>query len=774
VSQGAASESTPGGEETAGFSVDTHLFRELGELLVGRDSTALVELVKNSYDADATHVVVHGERLGDVEGGRIVVSDDGTGMTLSEFRRGFLRVAARTKSSGERRSPRFGRRFTGEKGIGRLAAHKLSRHIDVRTVPWTGGTEGRSAGLLASIDWDTLEQYESLDQAKDAVLIHSLPIAPNAPSGTEINLARLRRPWSSEDLSRFLAEAGSFEPFPVLVNPLSAAFGAQKLLFDQPTVRDVVNPDPGFTVKFEGEFEAGGEMWDEMLESVEWVIEVRSTRQSIRYAIAPTPRERERRGGEAATYTLPQPDVEAGPFFDARLLIRERTQASNEFRVWSHEVSGVRIFMEGFRVLPYGEPGNDWLHLDRDYTARSRAFRAIAGVEEFADPGVDTEAGLTILPNDSFVGGVFLTEAGAPSLQMLVNREGFVPNRSLELLERHVRASADLLLRARAASRLSEREARRRRRRTPRPAEVDGTPLIAQRREDLRDAIARAEEETALARRAMARGAFDESERRIGNVEVALADLTNALTEFVTEQGVLPVLASVGIQMAQFTHEINGLVGLAQSADQALDRIRSETGLSRSARTGLSETRRIVAELRSRLERQASYLVDVITPDARRRRARLSIADRFDAAVRLVEGAASDRGVRIRNEIPPELKSPPMYPAELTAVLANLISNAVKAAGENGRVVAMGEEAEDGSVIIEIGNTGVAVNVADSERWFRPFESTTTVVDPVLGQGMGLGLPITRAVLEEYGATIGFVKSGRRFATLVRITFRPS
>ena len=47
----------------AGFTVDTHVFRELGELLVGRDSTALIELIKNAYDADATLVVVHGDHL---------------------------------------------------------------------------------------------------------------------------------------------------------------------------------------------------------------------------------------------------------------------------------------------------------------------------------------------------------------------------------------------------------------------------------------------------------------------------------------------------------------------------------------------------------------------------------------------------------------------------------------------------------------------------------------------------------------------------------------
>ena len=51
----------------ARFTVDTHLFRELGELLVGRDSTALIELVKNSYDADASLATIH------IEKNRIVV-----------------------------------------------------------------------------------------------------------------------------------------------------------------------------------------------------------------------------------------------------------------------------------------------------------------------------------------------------------------------------------------------------------------------------------------------------------------------------------------------------------------------------------------------------------------------------------------------------------------------------------------------------------------------------------------------------------------------------
>jgi hypothetical protein len=85
------------------FAVDTHLFRELGELLVGRDSTALIELIKNAYDADATRVVVYGELLSHVGRGYIRIQDNGIGMSLSEFEKGFLTIASRTKDDAARR-----------------------------------------------------------------------------------------------------------------------------------------------------------------------------------------------------------------------------------------------------------------------------------------------------------------------------------------------------------------------------------------------------------------------------------------------------------------------------------------------------------------------------------------------------------------------------------------------------------------------------------------------------------------------------------------------
>ena len=119
------------------FTVDTHLFRELGKLLVGRDSTALIELIKNSYDADATEVIVHGENLDDPERGRIVVMDTGCGMTREQFIAGFLRVASRLKEQGARRSTVFGRRYTGVKANSSRRSGKRS---------WDGVIPARSGG----------------------------------------------------------------------------------------------------------------------------------------------------------------------------------------------------------------------------------------------------------------------------------------------------------------------------------------------------------------------------------------------------------------------------------------------------------------------------------------------------------------------------------------------------------------------------------------------------------------------------------------------------
>jgi hypothetical protein len=207
------------------FTVDTHLFRELGELLVGRDSTALLELIKNAYDADAREVTVVGDRLSDTNSGSIQIVDNGNGMSPKEFEQGFLRIASRMKEEGERRSPRFHRRYTGAKGIGRLAAHKLARLLSVNSFP----REDR-LGVQAMIDWDEIEKFQTLDDVAGTSAVKVDELTSRRKPGTTIFLTKLRRRWTSAERERFISEIQTFSapeillrlpsilPFPLLIS----------------------------------------------------------------------------------------------------------------------------------------------------------------------------------------------------------------------------------------------------------------------------------------------------------------------------------------------------------------------------------------------------------------------------------------------------------------------------------------------------------------------------------------------------------------------------
>jgi signal transduction histidine kinase len=783
--------------ETASFTVDTQLFRELGELLVGRDSTALLELVKNSYDADATIVTVHGENVDSEKRGSIVVSDDGSGMTLVQFRKGFLRLAGRTKTVGERRSSRYGRRYTGEKGVGRLATHKLASLIEVDSTPWTRGTT-RPRAVHARIDWREIERRGTLDEAADALELASYKPAPTRAFGTQISLSSLRHAWSDIERAEFVASAEAFSPPAALMGGLHARSKPSKLLFKKPRVRDQrgEEQDPGFKVHLTGDFAFSSEHWDELIESVEWVLEIDARADGVSFCVAPTERElgETDRLAHSQSYRVSHPTPKAGPFFQARIFVRARNRGSELFRNWSKEVAGIRVYSEGFRVLPYGDPDNDWLEINRDYVARHRQVRLMQENKQLAQEvgwDDDDELALTILPSDSFVGAIFLTRERSGELEMLVNREGFVPNLAFESLTTLTNLGIALLIRERAAGREAKREAARKRKQTAREQAAKEEAAATEDRnedetkegedddpsswsEEVSSSLDATRTEIANLRSSMAAGNTKASKRELIRLEEKTDHLANAVDALLAEQRLTPILASVGIQMSEFIHEINGLLAMASSIDAVLARLRENPAsfASAEARRGIAETHQTVRDLRGRLERQASYLIDLTSPTAVRRRSRQRLAERLDRAAELVRPALERRKIAFSNRVSTDLRTPPMFPAELTAVLLNLLTNAVKAAGESGRIhVGSKQIGKNGHIRLRIENTGQAVDIEAAERWFRPFETTTTDVDPLLGQGMGFGLPITRGILEEYGAQIHFVPPRKGYVTAIQVDF---
>lgn len=766
------------GFSMAKFTVDTQLFRELGELLVGRESTALVELIKNAYDADARAVIVEGRNLSSPEEGRIIISDNGVGMTGEEFENGFLRIATRSKSEGTKRSAVFDRRYTGEKGVGRLALHKLARHVEIESFKWNGEPPSGPqlpmslAGLKASIDWDIVEASETLDglEKTKALTVSDLRASPERKgAGTLILLTKLRKKWHEKDISKFHDDVATLVPPTALVDSLPENVLSKSLLFAKPKVRDSGALDSGaFEIELLGDLAFSDSMLSSVTEASDWIIEIDcdAIAKLARYHIAPTPKTLEKYpGAESLEFETPLPEEASRLSFQARIL-----QRSNS--VWDKRHQGIRVYMEGFRVLPYGEPTDDWLHLNYDYTRRGRGFLKVSGADFDDIFAGDEEEGLVLQSNAAYFGGVFLTHEGAPHLKMLVNREGFLPGPAMDFIKDRIRLGTDMLVRVRYATTKEIKRARKR--------EIT-LQRGAVQKADLRDqptawvighSIKNASESIAQARAAMAAGNIEGAQKALESTGAPLSQAEDSFREVAAEAAMFRVLASVGTELAAFTHEINGLLAMAVGLTRQLDRISQAAALSGEDRKSLKKALEAAQDLRQNLERQAVYLVDITSVDARRRRSRQVIADRFEAASRLVRHAAEKRDIEIINAMGGDLRSPPMFPAELTAVFSNLLTNAVKFSSKGGRIEATARANQGGTGIrIRVQNTGVRVALEGADKWFEPFRSTSTNVDATLGQGMGLGLTITRSILDEYGARIAFVEPSPGFDAAIEIVF---
>jgi K+-sensing histidine kinase KdpD len=237
--------------------------------------------------------------------------------------------------------------------------------------------------------------------------------------------------------------------------------------------------------------------------------------------------------------------------------------------------------------------------------------------------------------------------------------------------------------------------------------------------------------------------------------------------EAASEATMYRVLASLGLEHSAFVHEVNSLALAAQAITGAMEKLAAQT-LSPNIRRRFKQIAADASALRERLRRNAVYLTDVAGIEGRRRRSRQYLHERFETAKNFFVDALAKRKIQIENRIPSDLRTPPMFPAEMIAVLSNLLSNAIKFSGTRGRICAKAREDED-NIVFRLENTGAAVDLKAAEKWFEPFRSSTVDVDETLGQGMGLGLTITRSLIDEYGGDIRFVKPENSYSTAIEV-----
>lgn len=757
-----------------GFQVDTKLFQELGELLVAKESTALVELIKNAYDADATLVTVSGTDLADADEGMFVVSDNGIGMKADEFRRGFLTIAARTKNSGDKRSPVFGRRFTGEKGVGRLASHKLGRVLRVETKK--AGPADRGATALpapicrvdAQIDWDAIERLETLDQVdgSGAVGVSETPMqskAAGAPiSGTTLVISPLRKAWTKRMRDAFLSEAATLAPVPATWRKLPPGLSVEPLIFDEIPIRDGLLGDPGFEIVFSGELDLGDQMRPDVANAAQWIAELAYDRDTelLELAVSPTASGKSTVPTAEGFRFCKKVSDSFAPTFRARIL--QRSNAT-----WSPAVQGIRVFMEGFRVPPYGDPRDDWLDLERTYKSRTaRRLISLSSIDSNDLPRGLANEELVIQGNAAYMGAVFLQRSSSPGLEMLINREGFLPGPEFDFVAHWTRVATDLIVRLGALARKEVKEVRieerERQRASAMRADANETPTALRVRESA-IALTRG---LGLVKQAIDQGKFETAAIEASRIQPNVSEIRDLSDQFGSEAVQWRVLASLGAELAAFVHEINA-VGLQISAlARELEQVLTLTSIT-AIKAAIRKARQRALDLADRISRNATYLVDSTSFEGRRRRSRQPLRARFEGVQLFFQTRIEQRAISVENQIEPDLRTPPMFPAELSGIFTNLLSNAVKFTDEGGTIRVEAFE-QDGYFVVRMSNTGIPVNLAGAQRLFEAFRSTTEHPDAMLGQGMGMGLTITRAFVQEYGGDIAFIAPAQGFATAIQ------
>ncbi len=107
------------------WKFDISTFRLLGRELITDRITALVELVKNSYDANAKNVYINFTNASTPDIGKIIIQDDGFGMSSKDIISKWMTIGTDSKRKNKYTPEPFNRRVVGEKGVGRFALDKL-------------------------------------------------------------------------------------------------------------------------------------------------------------------------------------------------------------------------------------------------------------------------------------------------------------------------------------------------------------------------------------------------------------------------------------------------------------------------------------------------------------------------------------------------------------------------------------------------------------------------------------------------------------------------
>ena len=669
----------------------------IGNELISDEPVAVVELVKNAYDADAAHVSVRFEGADPNDPNALIVADDGHGMTLETVMSGWFEPGTVLKKRDEC-SP-SGRPYLGAKGIGRFAAARLGEAMYMETC-----RKGESEGITVLLDWGRFGDESYLDEI--AIDYETLPL-PNLKHGTRLELSNLhaRKHWTEDDfrslhnrLSRLIS------PFETdRAKSLVAGFEIDLQIPGHPDLTGKVEPHeltskPKYRLigrlSLEGVFTGAIETDDKPAKALN----------------------ARKLGGPDETVRCGALEVEIRAWDRDRpgLLpyMLEYNQSLTGIRLILDEYCGVSIYRDGFRVHPYGEKGIDWLSLD----TRSRQNPTLR------------------LANNQIIAAIRISRDGNSCLIDRTTREGLVHNHEYQSLTTWF---------VRVLALLEEERYRLRPREETKPEEMSTLfePF------DMSDVVAEADRQ--LGRTHPVSRLVKQKDADIREGVKRLQDhYSRVLLAAGLGQLVDIVIHEIGAPLGRVTREVEHL---ERQIISSLDRNALDKLLGEGAHIRLGDT---FARLKAWLE-QIANLREKLVPKAAGRRGRpssFSVQEEIGGNLALFAGLIGKQKIKCEVRAPKKDVVVHMSRSDLGQVLANLLDNSIywltrhHGDGKGGNIDIHVTALKTG-FRIRFCDDGPGVAEEDRERIFDQEFSRKP-------NGMGLGLFIARQIIEPYGKLI--------------------
>ena len=395
--------------EGIGFKPKARIILQLGDQLIRSESIALLEIIKNSYDACARKVTIRMKNVDDPDTGEIHIEDNGFGMDYELIRDVWLHPGTTFKKKqiedNDFISP-CNRVPLGEKGIGRFGVHKLGERIELVS------KKHNSKEAYLNIDWADFDNDDLLETIPVNLIEREPEVFSQEESGTKIVIRGLRAKWTR----------GAIRELYRAINSLNSPFDSLssfKVIFkiDRQSWLDGL-------LKFR-------DIENSSLFRATVIIEENEIK-NLEYEFTPWPSMKELNGRkhietnismsqkvfdedlnkkvlkdiDLSNYHIGTVKMELLIFDLDTNVLSLGVQDKSGLKGYLKSNGGVRVYRDGVRVYDYGEPGNDWLSLDLERVNLPAAR----------------------ISNNIVIGAIELNRLKSKSLIEKTNREGFIEN----------------------------------------------------------------------------------------------------------------------------------------------------------------------------------------------------------------------------------------------------------------------------------------------------------------------------------------------------------